>query len=485
MDDIVPELYKKIKSEFDGLVSSDEEIQAILNDEKVGTFAELYPMSKRVGQYAAKSLSNHYTEELLPDGILYWNIMESTIMPVMKNIHKIDNQLAFNVQKKLDAAQKIGIKPQESDFPEERVNSVMNMLSTLTNDNKTDLQRASQILTRSVVNISNSIIDNFIQKNAEFRANAGMTAKIIRTSSGHCCEWCNEIAGTYKYPDVPKDVYRRHDNCDCTVEYVCGKVKNIVHSGTEGKRKYVQDEYGNYKLTKEARIDKAKQMAATEEERKKIAREKRIATWDRKKNEKINTFVKTEKGYAEGGFVRIGNNIVDLSYIHSIEYKEKFSRISNNKELNNAIYSRAVNLLTRNNGTDTEGLYILNRNGKTILNINGLKNQLGVSLSDKEISIIRNYNYKIGIHNHPTNLLPNGSDFVAAGYRRYDFGIVVTHDGKIYKYSVGNKYFTPGLLDKRIDKYINGGYNLSIEDAYIKALNEFREEYGIKWQEVN
>lgn len=288
MEDIVPELYKKIKSEFDGLVSSDEEIQAILNGDKVGTFAELYPMSKRVGQYAAKSLSNNYTEELLPDGILYWNIMERTIMPVMKNIHKIDNQLAFNVQKKLDAAQKIGIKPQESDFPEERVNSVMNMLSTLTNDNKTDLQRTSQILSRSVVNISNSIIDNFIQKNAEFRANAGMTAKIIRTSSGHCCEWCNEIAGTYKYPDVPKDVYRRHDNCDCTVEYVCEKVKNLVHSGTEGKRKYVQDEYGNYKLTKEARIAKAKQMAATDEERKKIAREKRIETWKRKNEVKLS-----------------------------------------------------------------------------------------------------------------------------------------------------------------------------------------------------
>lgn len=228
MEDIVPELYEKIRKMFDGLVSSDEEIQAILNGDKVGTFAELYPMSKRVGKYAAKSLSNHYTEELLPDGKLYWNIMERTIMPIMKNVHKIDNQLAFNVQKKLDAAQKIGIKPQESDFPEDRVNSVMNMLSTLTNDNKTDLQRASQILTRSVVNISNSIIDNFVQKNAEFRANAGMTAKIIRTSSGHCCEWCNEIAGTYKYPDVPKDVYRRHDNCDCTVEYVVGKIRQDV-----------------------------------------------------------------------------------------------------------------------------------------------------------------------------------------------------------------------------------------------------------------
>ena len=50
MEDIVPELYKKIKSKFGGLISSDEEIQAILNGDIDGTFAELYQMSKRIGK---------------------------------------------------------------------------------------------------------------------------------------------------------------------------------------------------------------------------------------------------------------------------------------------------------------------------------------------------------------------------------------------------------------------------------------------------
>lgn len=329
MEDIVPVLYEKIKKMFDGLVSSDEEIQAILNSEKKGTFAELYPMSKRVGKYAAKSLSEHYTEELLPDEILYWNIMERTIIPIMKGVNKIDNQLAINVQKKLDEEQKIGIKPQETEFQEDRVYDVMNKVSTLTKDNKTDLKMTSKILNRALVNISNGDIDKFIQKNAEFRANAGMSAKIIRTSSGHCCEWCNEIAGTYNYPDVPKDVYRRHDNCDCKVEYECGKVRKIVHSGTEGKRKYVQDEYGNYKLTKEARIAKAKQMAATEEERKKIAREKRIKTWEEKKNKnlmKTKLDIAGERSkinmYRRGSVHRrvddVGNQIIDKATYYKL-----------------------------------------------------------------------------------------------------------------------------------------------------------------------
>ena len=57
------------------------------------------------------------------------------------------------------------------------------------------------------------------------------------------------------------------------------------------------------------------------------------------------------------------------------------------------------------------------------------------------------------MHNHPTNVLPTGSDIAAAGYRNYKFGIVVTHEGKIYKYTSGSKPFLPSLLDARIDKY--------------------------------
>ena len=76
------------------------------------------------------------------------------------------------------------------------------------------------------------------------------------------------------------------------------------------------------------------------------------------------------------------------------------------------------------------------------------------------------------------------SDFVAAGYRGYDFGVIVTHDGRVFKYSVGDKVFTPQGLDFKIDKYMDKRYNSTIEDAYIRALNEFRKEYNISWQEI-
>ncbi|MFQ8893540.1 MAG: hypothetical protein ACLR6Z_00455 [Dorea sp.] len=54
----------------------------------------------------------------------------------------------------------------------------------------------------------------------------------------------------------------------------------------------------------------------------------------------------------------------------------------------------------------------------------------------------------IGIHNHPTNILPTGSDFVAAGARKYEFGIIATHDGRVFSYKVGKSHLGANISTK-------------------------------------
>ena len=44
----------------------------------------------------------------------------------------------------------------------------------------------------------------------------------------------------------------------------------------------------------------------------------------------------------------------------------------------------------------------------------------------------------IGIHNHPKSSAPNVPDFNAAYARGYKYGVVVGHNGVIFKYSVKN-----------------------------------------------
>lgn len=193
-----------------------------------------------------------------------------------------------------------------------------------------------------------------------------------------------------------------------------------------------------------------------------------------------------ERGYIDNNSQRIGTNKIDLDYINSKDYADKYMKISKDMELNNVIYSKSMDIMRSNNSSDTEGLCVISvSNRQVLLNVRGKSDAIGVELNKKQMSIINKHkNDIIGIHNHPTNLLPNGSDFVAAGARGYQYGIVVTHDGRIYKYSVGDKPFLPYLLDNRIDKYCSKEYNLNIKEAYEKALNEFRKEYGISWQEI-
>lgn len=72
---------------------------------------------------------------------------------------------------------------------------------------------------------------DYIKKNAEFRSKAGLNCYIERKDGHNCCDWCTKMAGRYAYPDdTPKDVFRRHDNCGCSVTYKNGRQRQDVWS---------------------------------------------------------------------------------------------------------------------------------------------------------------------------------------------------------------------------------------------------------------
>ena len=90
---------------------------------------------------------------------------------------------------------------------------------------------AEEILSGPVENFSRNIVDNNNEENARSADNKGLEAKIIRTTDGNCCNWCNEMAGEYEYsPNMDRSVFTRHDNCGCDVEYVCEKGRQDIWS---------------------------------------------------------------------------------------------------------------------------------------------------------------------------------------------------------------------------------------------------------------
>lgn len=101
---------------------------------------------------------------------------------------------------------------------ENRIQGIVDRVSS-----EDDFDSIKWITQAPVQTFCRSAVDETAQKNAELQRDLGIQAKIVRTMTGkENCKWCEGLAGEYEYPDVPDDVYHRHDDCDCVVEYQPG-----------------------------------------------------------------------------------------------------------------------------------------------------------------------------------------------------------------------------------------------------------------------
>lgn len=194
----------------------------------------------------------------------------------------------------------------------------------------------------------------------------------------------------------------------------------------------------------------------------------------------------TENGFINSFQLRVGTNDTNFDIVNSSEYSQKFTRLTYNTKVNEAIRKYAKASLKHRSGTDKEDLYIIDSlTGNILIRKTNAKTDLGVSLTKKEyIEVVRHNGGMIGLHNHPTNILPTGSDFVTAADRKYDFGIVVTHEGKVYKYTGGRTPFRAEYFDKCVEKRLRELYNFDVIAAQKRTIEEFGKEYGITCEEL-
>src|SRR5699024_4402724 len=131
------------------------------------------------------------------------------------NNHKLIVNATLQIQELLNKSAGLGLKGVEVPLYKDKVNSIVNSIAS--EDNFDDI---AWMLDEPIVTFSQNIVDQMLKANVEFQAKSGMRPKITRVVSGHDpCDWCMKLAGTYEYPNVPTDIYRRHDRCRCIVEY--------------------------------------------------------------------------------------------------------------------------------------------------------------------------------------------------------------------------------------------------------------------------
>lgn len=231
--DVLPDLLAKVQATFERSVAKSDvlrEAVAALKG-KSATYEDVNRYAVEVGEVLTEVLGRLVTAESLPDGKMYYNIAERLLSAVLGRNHELISSYATDVQTLLNQQARIGLKAQVPDFNRARVDGLVNRLAS-----EDDFEAVSWILQEPIVNFSQSIVDDSIRVNAEFHAKAGLSPKIVRESAGHCCDWCQAVVGSYTYPDVPKDVYRRHQRCRCTVDYLPKGSKSRVRQDVWSKK---------------------------------------------------------------------------------------------------------------------------------------------------------------------------------------------------------------------------------------------------------
>jgi hypothetical protein len=218
MVDVVPELLSEIETSFQKHTMSDRRLAQVSKRIRDGTAtqADGHTYAECLGKNASKALRDVLTEENLPDGKLYYNIATRTVIPTLENNQKMINDAAADIQKVIDGKNKIYLNTLKPDFPKERVNG---LIDKMTADDIT-LEQALVWIKEPIVNNSEAFFDDFIRTNAEFRSESGLKTKVSRIPEAKCCQWCENLAGTYDYGTEPDEFYARHESCRCTVTYI-------------------------------------------------------------------------------------------------------------------------------------------------------------------------------------------------------------------------------------------------------------------------
>lgn len=226
MKDIVPELLIEIQSKFSKRYDNSQEIQELIDllNHKKATYKHANDYAIKLGKLLSDALLGTISSSTLPDGRMYYNIGKRLLESTLGNNHKIITDYTNDVQASLNKKAGINLKIATPELNQDRIDGLVNRL-----DSEPDFDKVKWMLGEPIVNFSQSIIDDSIKANSEQHYKVGLTPKIVRKASGHCCEWCQSLVGSYTYPDVPNDVYRRHQNCRCTVDYktIDGKRKNV------------------------------------------------------------------------------------------------------------------------------------------------------------------------------------------------------------------------------------------------------------------
>ena len=182
---------------------------------------------------------------------------------------------------------------------------------------------------------------------------------------------------------------------------------------------------------------------------------------------------------------RYGRNkrtVINHSYIDSGQYRSKFDKISDDKDLNRKVYQIAKTMLKHRTGTLLEDMYWIDiASLKIVASETDQKIASKIKYSKNTKKEIKKHSNLLTIHTHPNSMPPSINDFNSAFKNGYHLCMVCCHNGKIFLYHA-KRHVNEFLYKGHITKYKRRGYN--DYDAQMIVLEELQRNNDIFFKEV-
>lgn len=254
MSEFGENLLQNIAEDFNKRIRNDKKLKQIANRVRDGTnYEDANEFAIRCGELLSESFTGQ------TDGLAFISkeVGQEAIAPMLEYLHELVAETTTTVQTNMNAANDLGIGVATPALDTNRIEGIVEKLASYDT-----LEQGKWMLKEPVVNYSQAIVDRSIRDNAERAGKMGLKAYIVRKTEPHAvktttktvrskkgkvyrypykysepCPWCIGLAGTYEYigngSNIPRDVYRRHEACRCTLTFVNGKQRQNVWNHSE------------------------------------------------------------------------------------------------------------------------------------------------------------------------------------------------------------------------------------------------------------
>lgn len=249
-----------VKSDETAKASSSALIRMI--EGNVATYETATEYSKVLGDAVGNSIKKNIPQGVPDDELEAF--ATDCLSPVYRDSQRTMLKACQSVQQSINDKAGVIIKPVEVASDESRIEHIVERFKEAKSyDEVAFLTKNSvaQSITRGAVNDS-------IKANITSQQDAGLNVRIARRNNFNCCKWCESMVGEYtSLDDVPRDFWRIHKDCTCTIDYNVGKTRTQISFKTnKNSLEKVTKYFDGFEPPKKDELIKEKEPKATRKE---------------------------------------------------------------------------------------------------------------------------------------------------------------------------------------------------------------------------